>query len=126
MKGESAVPRPLRAIANINQFIAAHAAEPSGALAETLNLWAKNDSRVSRQLDSPLTALDQIIESLLTESTVFYEFSRQVMIAQATLTGERPRFQAPNQLPHPEAEQTHDSIRTELSALLEQLKQEDL
>lgn len=117
MKGESAVPRPLRAANEIKQFIATHSSDPTGILASELYLWATADIRVSRQLDTPLVALAQIVESLLNESTIFYEFARQMAIAQSKLTGDRPYFQQPNQPPHPDADYTHQTIRQYLSEM---------
>jgi len=121
MKGESAIPRPLRAAAELNRFITTQLREPTGALATTLYAWASNDIRVSRQLDTPLVALAQIIESLLAEPTIFLEFARQVAIAHSRLTGDRPYFQQPGQPAPPDAEHTHQSITQALTALLNQL-----
>jgi len=121
MKGESSIPRPLRATTRINQFITTHTQDPAGAFATTLSSWVTNDIRVSRQLDTPLVALNQVIESTLKEPTSFIEFFRQVAIAQSKLTGDRPYFQQLNQPPHPEADHTHDSIRAALVQLLQDL-----
>ncbi len=123
MKGESTVPRPLRAIAQINQFITAHLSDPTSALSITLQSWACNDIRVSRYLDTPLVALDQVIASLLLEPTTFYELARQTAIAHSQITGDRPYFQPPHQPPHPEADYTHASIRAELTDLQQHLQQ---
>ncbi len=122
MKGESAIPRPLRATNAIKQFITTHSDDPTGALATELYVWSIADIRVSRQLDTPLGALFEIVESLLSESTTFYEFARRIAIAQAKLTGDRPHFQKPNQLPLPEAEHTHDSIKQYLLDIAKQLE----
>jgi hypothetical protein len=111
MKGESAIPRPLRAANEIKQFIATFSPAPSGVLASELTLWATADVRVSRQLDTPLVALAQIVDSLLGEPIAFYEFARRVAIAQSKLTGDRPYFQQPDQPAHPEADYTHSNIR---------------
>lgn len=123
MKGESTIPRPLRATTEINQFITAHLSDPASALSTTLQAWACDDIRVSRQLDTPLRALEQIMASLLAEPTTFCEFARQVAIAQSKLTGDRPYFQLPNQPPHPEASYTHATISAELKNLLADLQQ---
>ncbi len=117
MKGESTIPRPLRAIAAINQFIITHISDPAGPLSTTLQTWAKDDIRVSRQLDTPLIALDQIIESLLTAPTTLAEFARQVAIAHSQLTGDRPYFQQLGQPPHPATPYSHAAIRQRLSQL---------
>ena len=121
MKGESAVPRPVRANNAIKQFLDSQLIDTSSAFATTLFTWAKADIRVSRQLDTPLVALAQILESLLSEPTTFYEFYRQVAIAQATITGDRPHFQQPGEPPHPEADYSHKLIRTQLLELLEHI-----
>ena len=122
MKGESAIPRPLRAITAINRFIAAHLSDPNGALSTTLQSWAKEDIRVSRHLDAPLTALAQILESLLSEPTTFQEFFRQVAIAQSKLTGDRPYFQKAGQSPHPDAQYSYAIVQSQLRDLLQSLR----
>ncbi|MEM9088501.1 MAG: hypothetical protein AAGC93_07125 [Cyanobacteria bacterium P01_F01_bin.53] len=122
MKGESAIPRPLRAKNTINQFITEHLTNPSSALSTTLQTWTNNDIRIMSQLDTPLVALSQILESTLTEPTAFCEFARQVAIAQSQLTGDRPYFQTLNGKAHPEADYTHESIQGELSQLLKTLE----
>ncbi len=111
MKGESAIPRPLRAANEIKQFITTFSPDPAGVLASELTLWATSDAGVSRQLDTPLVALAQIVDSLLAEPTVFYEFARRVAIAQSKLTGDRPYFQQLDQPAHPDADYTHHNIR---------------
>ena len=122
MKGESAVPRPVRAANTIKQFLDSQLVDPSSAFATTLFTWATADIRLSRQLDTPLVALTQILESLLSEPTTFHEFFRQVAIAHANLTGERPHFQSLGQPPHPDADYTHESIQAQLSALIRHIK----
>ncbi len=129
MKGESTIPRPLRAIAEINQFITTHLRDPTSAPSATLQAWAKDDIRVSRQLDTPLVALGQIINSMLSEPTTLCEFARQVAIAHSQFTGDEiifpkeihPHRQLLNQPPL-EAAYTYTAIRSELSMLLEQLQ----
>ena len=122
MKGESAIPRPIMAANTIRQFIVTQSLDPSGGVATELVNWSVADIRFSCQLDTPLVALTQIVESLLNEPTTFYEFARQVAITQAKITGDRPYFQQPGQPPHPEAEYTHRSISQyllEIAQLLE-------
>lgn len=122
MKGESAIPRPLKAITEINQFVTTHLPNPNGPVSATLQSWAKEDIQVSRHLDRPLTALSLIIESLLNEPTTFQEFFRQIAIAQSKLTGDRPHFQSPNHPPHPNAAHSHESVRQQLIHLLKKLQ----
>lgn len=124
MKGESAVPRPVRAANAIKQFLDSQLADPSSAFATALFNWATTDIRVSRQLDTPLVALTQILESLLNEPTTFYEFFRQTAIAHSAITGDRPHFQTPGKPPHPNADYTHRSVQTQLLELLQAIEKE--
>lgn len=120
MKGESTIPRPLRATTEIKQFITTYL-EPAGAIATTLQTWASHDIRLSRQLDTPLVALSEVIASLLAEPTTLSEFARQVAIAHSQITGDRPQFHRPDQPPDPTAAHTHQSIRAALSTLHQQI-----
>jgi hypothetical protein len=115
MKGESLIPRPLRATTAINQFIVAHLKDPTSALSVTLQAWAKDDIRLARQLDSPLVALTQIIEGILNEPTTLGEFARQVAIAHSQLTGDQAIFAK---------DTTHEPIKADLLVLLAQLQQQ--
>ena len=129
MKGESTIPRPLRAITQVNQFITTYLPDSTSALSTTLQAWVKADIRISRQLDTPLVALAQIIDSVLSEPTTLCEFARQVAIAHSHLTGEavvfpkeiRPPSQQLNQPPL-EAAYTYTLIKAELSILVERLQ----
>ena len=122
LRDQSAIPRPLRAKAKVDQFISTQLNEPTGPIATTLRNWTSTDIRLSSQLDTPLIALAQITDSILSEPTTFCEFSRQVAIAQAKLTGDRPYFQTYGKAPHPNADYPHSIIKHELSELLHQLK----
>ncbi|MEM6450262.1 MAG: hypothetical protein AAF703_08115 [Cyanobacteria bacterium P01_D01_bin.105] len=122
LRSGSTIPRPLQATNVIDHFIQTHTREPTSALATTLQQWSHHDIRLSQRLDAPLSALAALVDALLTEPTTFYEFARQIAIAHGQLTGERPHFQQPNHPPHPDADYTHDSIRTELTHLQCQLQ----
>lgn len=125
MKGESTIPRPLRAMTEIKQFITTYL-EPAGAISTTLQAWASSDIRLSRQLDTPLVALSEIIASILAEPMTLSEFARQVAIAHSQLTGDRPQFHRPGEPSDPTAAHTHDAIRAVLSNLGQQIPSEDL
>ena len=122
MKGESTIPRPLRAATEVNQFVTTHLADPTGPVATTLRDWVSHDIRLSRQLDTPLVALAQVVESILAEPTTLSEFARQVAIAHSHVTGDRPYFQKLNTPPHPQADHTFNSITADLTELLQQIE----
>ncbi len=123
LKGDDAIPRPLRAMAQINQVITKGLHDPGSALKTALQNWVRDDLRVSRHLDQPLVALSLILADLTSSSPAsrlsptFYEFARQVNMMWGQLTGDPPHFQKPGQPPHPEAEYSHTRIHSALEQL---------
>ncbi len=80
-----------------------------------------DEAKVSSSLSSPLVALRQIIEAILNNKELFYEFVRQVDFKWGQIYDERPYFQRPGQPSHPEDEYSHDSVREQLVSLLKTL-----
>ena len=120
LKGESPVPPLIQAVTEINAFIAARLGDSSGALQAVLQDWVRDDeAKVSSYFNSPLLALRKIVEEILGNEELFYEFVRQVDFKWGQIYGERPYFQRPGQPPHPQDEYTHESVRKQLVGLLE-------
>jgi len=122
LKGDDAIPRPLRAMAQVNQVITTGLHDPGGALKTALQSWVSNDLRISQHLDQPLIALVMILKDLTDRPPIFYEFARQVTVTWGQLTGDPPRFQKPGQPPHPDIEYSHARIRADLAHLAQQLQ----
>lgn len=121
LKGDDAIPRPMRAMAQVNQVITHGLHDPGSALKTALQAWVKHDLRISQHLDQPLVALEMILTDLTTRPQTFYEFARQVNVTWGQLTGDPPHFQRPGQPPHPDAEYSHDWIRAALEHLQTQV-----
>lgn len=123
MKGESPIPRVVQVRTQLSLFIQQHLPDISGIVQAILVAWVKSDdARVSRYLDSPLIALQEIVENITTDADTLYEFVRQVDCKWGEMNGERPYFQKPGQEPHPDDEFTHESVQTQLSQFLVVLK----
>jgi hypothetical protein len=125
LKGDSPIPRLFQAIAEIHCFIDHHLRDSSGAVQTILQIWVKLDeARVSQYLNSPLRALEAILEDITapTRVSTFYEFVRQVDVEWGRIYGERPHFQQPGQASHPDDEYTHELVRQQLDELLNILK----
>ena len=122
LKGESTVPKLVRVITAINTFIDRNLRDPDAALQAILHQWVKTDSRVSEYKDTPLLALQLILQSILDNPNLLYELVRQVDIKWGQMYGERPYFQQPGQPPHPDDKYTHESVRKDLQNLLIRLK----
>lgn len=122
LKGESPVPKLLQAKAEVNLFIDRNLTDSSGALKAVLQtLVASDDACISRNLDSPLCALREFLEALVSNPQLLYELVKQVDAKWGEFFGERPYFQQPGQVPHPEDEYTHESVHQQLAELLNQL-----
>ncbi|ACK66556.1 conserved hypothetical protein [Rippkaea orientalis PCC 8801] len=120
LKGESPVPKLVQATTEINVFIAQNIADSSGALQQVLQTWVKGDeASVSRYLNTPLVALSEILESLITNQELLYELVKQVDFRWGQLYDEKPYFQQPGQAPHPDDEYTHESVKQKLIELQE-------
>lgn len=120
MGGDDAIPRPVRARAMIYECLEACLTDPEGALKPTLKQWIADDVRVSRNLDTPLVALDEILRSL-SQPPELYEFARAVNMKWGEIYGDRPRFQQPGQPPHPDTAYTHEGLQQTLTDMLKQL-----
>jgi hypothetical protein len=106
LKGESPVPKLVQVVTEIKQLM----------VDEEL-------SKVSQNLDTPVGALELIVEEILDNQELLYELVHRVDVKWGQIYGERPYFQQPNQKPHPEDEYTHTSVRDKLVIFLATVKQ---
>jgi hypothetical protein len=122
LKGESPVPRFKQLKAEIKVFVRNNLSDSSGALQAVLNNWIEeNDVGVSKYQDNPLLALAEMLETIVSQSDLFYEFVRQVDLKWGQMYQERPFFQQPGQTPHPDDEYSHESVKAQLLKLQEQI-----
>jgi hypothetical protein len=124
LKGESPVPKLVQVKTEIKQFIAANLGDSSGALQAILQLLVDEElGKVSQNFQSPLQALELIVEEILDNQELLYELVHRVDVKWGQIYGERPYFQQPNQTPHPEDEYTHASVRDKLVGFLAIVKE---
>ncbi len=122
LKGESPIPRPLQAEAEIRLFIDRHLPDSSGAMKATLRTWIRTEPHLSQNLDTPLLALRELLTTIVQQPSLLHEFVRQVDMHWGQLYNERPFFQKPGQPAHPDDEYTHASVHIALSELLAMLE----
>lgn len=123
LKGESPVPKLLQVKTELNLLIKENVADSLGALKATLqDLVDENELEIAKNLDQPLIALVEIIESLINKPNLLYEFVRRVDMKWGQTYGKRPHFQSPGQPPHPDDDYTHESVRQKLNDFLYILK----
>jgi hypothetical protein len=122
LKGASPIPRQKQASNQIIDTIKQHCPDPSGALKAVLGRRVKaSGPLLEEHLATPDQALAKIINAILDNDSVLHEFVRQVDVRWGEIYQERPHFQQPGQPPHPEDEYTHDSVRKNLSTLLQKI-----
>ena len=124
LKGESTVPKLVQVITKINTFIDRNLNDPAASLQAILHQWVKGDPRVSKYKETPLVALDEILQSLIDNPNLLYELVRQVDIKWGQMYDERPYFQQPGEAPHPNDEYTHESVRQDILDLQAKLQQQ--
>jgi hypothetical protein len=119
MKGESPVPKLLQVKNELIGFVGYHLQDPAGALHAVLRDLIQSDDIVcSRNFETPLVGLIELLQPLLSQKVLLYEFVRQVDMRWGQIYGERPHFQRPGHPPHPDDEYTHESVHHQLNELL--------
>lgn len=125
LKGVSPVPPLVQARLTLQAFIDQHLQDSAGALQPSLQAWVKaEDAVICRHLDNPLVALLQILEHILSCPDQLHELVRRADVCWGQMYDERPHFQQPGQLPHPEDEYTHESVRSQLRSLALRVQQQ--
>ncbi|MEY3299116.1 MAG: hypothetical protein RLZZ597_2376 [Cyanobacteriota bacterium] len=126
MKGESPIPKLVQVQGEVVHILKANLEDLEGALQQVLVRWLEDDPiRLSRYLDSPVEAVKDLIETVLTSPETLYDLVHQTDVLWGRLYDERPHFQKPGQAPHPDDEYTHESVRAVLEACLQRLTQPD-
>jgi len=124
MKGESPISQQEQSITALTQWIDQHTLDPSGALKSVLRRWVRdNELLVAHNLKQPCHVLREIIDTILASDYSLQEFVRQVDVRWGEMYNERPLFQSEGMPPHPDDEYTYDSVRQDLTLLLEKLQQ---
>lgn len=119
LKGESPVPKIVQLKTEINFFIGNNLQDLSGALQAVLQNYVNGeDYKISGYQDNPLKALYLMITEIINNDNFFYEFVKEVDLKSGQMSGERPYFQIARQLPHPDDEYSHESVKTQLLNLL--------
>ncbi|NJN31563.1 MAG: hypothetical protein HC824_14920 [Synechococcales cyanobacterium RM1_1_8] len=99
LKGNAAVPRPLRAAALLDGFIDQHLEDGPGVLGLVLKQVVREDLRVSRCFDAPMEALEAILTELVLEDELLYELARRVAVRRGSCMGNDPGFSSQGSSP---------------------------
>jgi hypothetical protein len=122
MKGASAIPPLEQAEGTILEFLGNELVDSPGALRAIL--WRHihlNDTLLAKHFDSPLKALDELLNRYLSSEPLLKDFVRDVDAEWGRIHNERPHFETGALPPHPDDAYTVDSVRSKLTKLKEKI-----
>ncbi|MBF0445832.1 MAG: hypothetical protein HQL68_09585 [Magnetococcales bacterium] len=123
LKGASPIPRLDQARNQLIEIVKQHCPDPSGALKSILGRRIKSSTSIlENHLADPKIALVEILQALLDSDGVLFDFVRQVDMRWGEMYQERPHFQQPGQAPHQDDEYTHESVKDDLTTLLQRVQ----
>ena len=125
MKGESPVARMQQAEIEIDLWLRAHLEDASGALHVVLHRHVKASELLLQDYDRPLIALATYCRRVLDSDYLLGELVRESDVEWGRLMLERPHFEKAGSPGDPEDPYTAESVRNDLSGLLDQLPHGD-
>jgi hypothetical protein len=119
LKGESPVPRLVQRKTELKLFLNDNLQDSEGALLLVLQSHIDEaDALISQHQDHPLVALTKIIWEIIDNPTLLTEIVRQSDFRWGQIYDERPHFDIPGKLSHPDDPYTLASVRGQLENLL--------
>lgn len=121
MKGESPIARMQQAEIEIGTWLRVHLTDAGGALEVVLHRRVRESELLLNNFDQPLIVLASYCQHVLHSEYVLAELVRDCDIEWGRVMGERPHFSKEGAAPDTSDPYTCDSIRRQLSELLQQL-----
>ena len=121
MKGESVVPRLRQAELEIDIWLRSHLGDGGGPFEVVLRRRVIASEVMLESLDQPLGALAAYCRRVLDSDCLLEELVRDIDVEWGRVMGERPHFEKEGSPPHPDDCYTVESVRSALSAFVEQL-----
>ena len=121
MKGESPVARMQQAENEIGTWLRTHLTDAGGALEAVISRQVKRSDQLLHNFDQPLVVLASFCKDVLESEFRLEELVRAADFEWGRTMGERPYFTKKGAAGHPDDPYTCDSVRAQLSDLLQQL-----
>lgn len=121
MKGVSPVSARQQAEAAIQEYLLHNLTGGGGVLGTVLLRSVGQSDRLLGDYDHPLAVLEKFIRQMLGSDYLLQELVREADAEWGRVFGERPHFERPGCTPHPDDPYTSESVRKELSRLVEKL-----
>lgn len=124
LKGESPVPKIVQCKTELKLFLNDNLRDSEGALLLVLqNYIDEADALISQHQDQPLVALTKTIWGIIDNQALLTEIVRQADFRWGQIYDERPHFNLPGELSHPDDPYTATSVRRQLENLLAVMSQ---
>jgi hypothetical protein len=117
MKGVSPVDRKRQAVAEIQQYLSRHLADPAGVLPGVLLRFVTESELLLKGYEQPLVALAGFVRLVLDSEYALRELVREADVEWGRVFGERPRIDRDGQPPAPDDPYTLESVRSALTRL---------
>ena len=121
MKGESPVARMQQAEMEIGSWLRTHLTDAGGALEVVLHRQVKGSELLLNNFDQPLIVLAGYCQKLLDSDYLLKELVRDCDVEWGRVMLERPIFEKEGSAPNPDDPYTVESVRRNLSEVLQQL-----
>jgi hypothetical protein len=121
MKGESPVARMQQAEIEIESWLRTHLTDGGGALEAVLNRQVKRSDQLLNNFGQPLVVLASFCKDVLNSDFRLEELVRAADFEWGRMMGERPYFANKGAASHPDDPYTCDSVRKQLTDVLNQL-----
>jgi hypothetical protein len=122
LKGGSPVPPQQQAEFEISLYLREHLSDASGVLPVVVLRSVKVSELFLHNTNQPLQVLSEYVGQLLQSPNLLKELVREADVEWGQLLGERPHFQQEGQASCPDDPYTFESVRADLSRLLESLR----
>ncbi len=117
MKGVSPVSSQQQAVAEIQEYLSRHLADPAGVLTVVLLRRVKESELLLNVFDQPLAVLAGYVRQVLVSEYGLKELVREADVEWGRVFGERPYFEKDGCPPAPDDPYTLESVRNALTQL---------
>jgi hypothetical protein len=121
MKGVSPVTRAQQAVVEIQEYLNRHLSDAGGVLSGILLRRVEASELLLKAPDQPLAVLADYVRRVLESAYGLSELVREADVEWGRVFGERPRFEKEGCPPAADDPYTHESVRTALTRLIEEL-----
>ena len=121
MKGVSPVTRTQQAAVEIQEYLNRHLTDTGGVLSGVLLRRVEASELLLKAPDQPLVVLVDYVRRVLESAYGLSELVREADVEWGRVFGERPRFEKEGCPPAADDPYTHESVRTALTRLIEEL-----